>query len=320
MGVPQFPPFSTSSSGGDSHGGEWIYSGSRSRVSFSGDVNNQRARLRMAVDAEHMMSVSYTLQFSFTTDSGSNTLYCNEPPQSFRDDPNIPGGSPLVLVLSVAKYVGGGLQGVTRKLVPGYPLRALDMFELEPNSNYLVTYTATNSLVDSVGYFSGGAGGSVLLSFNSQPTPGDYEDFDDFSDIPASDILAAGLMGANAALGAIPFGDGVANLLKLAFNMKLSGPDNHVMAPGGTSGLPLGRLVETNGELFWQFQYIRRKDSSLAYGPKKSTSLVPSSFVQATGTVTVESVDAKWARVIINEPFLPTQNPAWFGTVEVTAP
>lgn len=133
-------------------------------------------------------------------------------------------------------------------------------------------------------------------------------------------IAAAGLSGDDAPPLAEPFGDGVPNLLKYAFNMNLAGPDTSQMAAGGNSGLPGGGLVEAGGQTFWQVEYVRRKGSGLVYTPKKSTTLVPESFVPLTGTQSVTSIDGEWERVTVNEPCDPATTATCFSHVDVTLP
>ena len=135
-----------------------------------------------------------------------------------------------------------------------------------------------------------------------------------------SALAATGLDGANALPDAMPFADGVSNLLKYAFNMDLSGPDVNSMEPGGNSGLPGGQLVENDGEIFWRVQYVRRKGSGLVYTPKKSTSLEPGSFVALEATPALASIDAEWERDTIDEPCNPLATPTCFSFVEVALP
>ncbi|TVP78657.1 MAG: hypothetical protein EA353_07860 [Puniceicoccaceae bacterium] len=127
----------------------------------------------------------------------------------------------------------------------------------------------------------------------------------------------AGLSGGDAAPDAIPFGDGVSNLLKYAFNMNASGPDSSSMLPGGTAGLPVSEL-DTSGETpVWRVEFVRRKDGGLIYTPEKSTTLAADSFSPMTGTMTVDDLDADWERVVITEPYDPIANPSYFSRLKV---
>jgi len=54
----------------------------------------------------------------------------------------------------------------------------------------------------------------------------------------------AGLIGDDSLPLAIPFADGVENLIKYAFNLDLSGPDSRVMTVDGDAGIPNGFIIE----------------------------------------------------------------------------
>ena len=136
----------------------------------------------------------------------------------------------------------------------------------------------------------------------------------------ASAAMAAGLTGNDALPDATPFDDGVANLLKFAFNMNLAGRDSRAMAPGGTAGLPAGRLVEQGGQSYWRVEYVERIGSGLIYTPQKSTTLGAGSFVPLTATPVVTPIDADWQRVTYDEPCDPSVTPRCFSRVEVVEP
>ena len=131
---------------------------------------------------------------------------------------------------------------------------------------------------------------------------------------------AAGLSGAAAQPTATPFGDGVPNLLKYAFQMNLAGPDVHVLPSGGNSGLPIAQLVGIGGQTFYQVEFIRRKGSGLIYTPQKSTTLAPGSFGAMTGAITVQNLGAECERVIVLEPVDLTTTPNFFTRLQVTLP
>ena len=123
---------------------------------------------------------------------------------------------------------------------------------------------------------------------------------------------AAGLSGPDAGPLATPFGDGVANLVKFAFNMSLSGPDHFSMPPGGTGGLPHSSIVEDEFGKRWRIEYVRHIGSGLIYTPEKSISLKTGSFVPVpiggSATETVQPIDPHWERVIVEDP-LPLELP-----------
>ncbi len=129
----------------------------------------------------------------------------------------------------------------------------------------------------------------------------------------------SGLSGANALPAAMPFGDGVENLLKYAFNMNLAGPDARAMTAGtGTAGLPAFAVVGTGPSTVIRMEFVRRKGSGLIYTAKHSTDL--GTFAPMTGTTTVTAIDSQWERVLVQEPCNPATTPACFGIVEVTLP
>lgn len=80
-------------------------------------------------------------------------------------------------------------------------------------------------------------------------------------DVEGNAALAAasGLTGDDALPGAVPFSDGVPNLLKFAFNMNLARADVSTLAPGSNSGLPSARLDEAGEDPVWRVEFVRRK-------------------------------------------------------------
>jgi len=116
----------------------------------------------------------------------------------------------------------------------------------------------------------------------------------------------------------IPHQDGVPNLLKYAFNLDPSMPDQRTMTPGGSSGLPtIGRQLAGN---VFRFEFLRRIGSGLIYTPEKNSSLDPASWITLSSTPTVTPVNDTWERVIYEEPVNTALNPVCFGRVRVTMP
>ncbi|MGV3661792.1 MAG: hypothetical protein ACO1TE_16520 [Prosthecobacter sp.] len=136
----------------------------------------------------------------------------------------------------------------------------------------------------------------------------------------ASAVAAAGLSGPNAAPEATPFHDGVANLLKFAFNMNLAGPDSGTMAAGGTQGLPrLTRTPPVGSAGIFRFEFLRRTDGALGYTPQMSSDLLnPSAWQPLTSTPTVTPVSAGWERVVYEEFYDAAATRRCFGRVQVT--
>ncbi len=137
----------------------------------------------------------------------------------------------------------------------------------------------------------------------------------------AEALAAAGLSGDAAASQAVPFADGVPNLLKYASNMNLAGFDNQILSQGGSFGLPLiiARMQEDGSSVF-RFEYLRRKGSGLIYTPEQSTNLqAPESWQPLTSQPEVVPIDMRWERVIHEEPCERSRIRS-FGRVKVSLP
>jgi hypothetical protein len=134
------------------------------------------------------------------------------------------------------------------------------------------------------------------------------------------EAAAAGLGGNNADPDSEPYGDGVANLLKFAFNMNLGGADSSQLTLGGTSGLPHFELITSEPSSTWRFEYLRRKGSGLIYTPMHSTQLSAGSFSPMVGAETASDIDDTWERVVLSVPINLVTDPTGFGTIEVTLP
>jgi alpha-tubulin suppressor-like RCC1 family protein len=125
---------------------------------------------------------------------------------------------------------------------------------------------------------------------------------------------AAGLGATGVDPEAIAHGDGVANLLKYAFNLNGAAPDSRRMIPGtGTAGLPSVTLED--GML--RIEFLRRKSGDLLYTATRSSSLATSSFIPMATEPTVTDIDATWERVVIREAVDPALTPQLFARVEV---
>ena len=134
-------------------------------------------------------------------------------------------------------------------------------------------------------------------------------------------IASTSLTGNDALPTATPFGDGVENLLKYAFNMNLAGPDASTLPPGtGTSGLPSITTPAAAPAGTLRFEFLRRKGSGLIYTPEKSTTLDNPSWLPLTAAPAITSINDQWERVIYTEAPDPVPAPACFGRVEVTLP
>jgi len=129
----------------------------------------------------------------------------------------------------------------------------------------------------------------------------------------------SGLSGAIAAPTAMPYNDGVSNLLKYAFNLTASGPDLRVLDVGtGTAGLSAFTLNQSGTQTWFQVDFLRRKNCGLVYVPTLTTDL--QTYTTMTAAPTVTDIDAEWERVSIQQPCDLTSTPKLFGRVEVTLP
>jgi predicted outer membrane repeat protein len=118
-----------------------------------------------------------------------------------------------------------------------------------------------------------------------------------------------------------PSGDGVANLLKYAFNMAPDAGDlltsnRSILIPGGTTGLP---AITRNATPQLIIQFVRRKatiNPGVTYTVEVCTDLSDPedwSSLDLSGA-TVESIDNTWERVTITDP---TSGPRRFGRLSV---
>lgn len=127
------------------------------------------------------------------------------------------------------------------------------------------------------------------------------------------------LVGADAEPDAMPFGDGVPNLLKYAFNLDPEGPDARVLHAGtGTAGLPVHTVLTAGPATSMRIEFLRRKNSGLVYTVKRSHTLAPQSFIPVNGVPLVTPISADWERVVMPVSPAGTPSPTVFCVVEVT--
>ena len=137
----------------------------------------------------------------------------------------------------------------------------------------------------------------------------------------AARMEAAGLVGPEAGSDATPFGDGVANLLKDAFNMEPGGPDHRVMTAGGTAGLPSVRLEPAPGGGHQiRVEWLERIASGLNYRVLFLSDLQPGSAVLLEGDVVTTPVDQDWRRMVMTKPLDLGLLKKGFVQVEVALP
>ena len=133
-------------------------------------------------------------------------------------------------------------------------------------------------------------------------------------------VASGGLSGSVAVPAAMPFHDGVPNLLKYAFNLNIAGPDRRVLTKGtGTAGLPVFTMDRSGSQAWFKVEFLRRKGNGLVYTPKISTDLVTYAPMPDT-TPTVTAINDDWERVVVQQPYNPASNARLFGRVEVTLP
>ena len=125
------------------------------------------------------------------------------------------------------------------------------------------------------------------------------------------------MTGLNGLPEAIPFNDGVNNLLKYAFNLDLSGPDNRTLEPNGVAGLPFGEAFALAGDPFFRFEYVGLTNNDVIYEPQMSSTLEPGSFVPIPGVPSQESIDTEWERFTFETPIDPENTPRNFFRVDV---
>lgn len=118
-------------------------------------------------------------------------------------------------------------------------------------------------------------------------------------------VSAAGMTGEDAGRTASPRGDGVANLLKFAFNMDPLVPDGRRLTPDGgeTAGLPSGEhVVLPDGRIALRMEYIRRKASSapgISYAVQFASDL--HDWAEPGLPETATSIDDTWERVSVTD-------------------
>jgi hypothetical protein len=129
----------------------------------------------------------------------------------------------------------------------------------------------------------------------------------------------SGLGGWDAYQEEDPFGDGVANVLKYAFNLDVNRPDNRRLEPGeGTVGLPVFRLTGPSGQRTFRVEFLRRRNSGILYTPKFGTDF--ETWFAMPGEPVVTSIDAEWERAVMEMPVDPVSMPRLFGVVDVSVP
>ncbi len=127
----------------------------------------------------------------------------------------------------------------------------------------------------------------------------------------------------NAANGAMPFGDGVPNLLKYALNLNATTADVTPMTATGTKGLPLvGRT--SDGRL--SLTFVRRQTATspgITYNVEFANALTPANgfAVNPAATTSVPvAIDSVWERVTVTDSAASSPQPSRFVHLRVTSP
>ncbi len=207
-------------------------------------------------------------------------------------------------------------------------------FDLFFDNTKIGTYAPTNSsfaLVSSATFQA--TAGMHNIHFFGTSTSGDNTAFIDdvkIEPVPPQlvDFRSTHSLNANGSQDtATPAGDGIANLLKFAFNMigggagqsiDLTTPNATVMASNGSAGLP---LVDTDSTGKLRITYVRRKaasNSGITYAVEFSDTLANDSWaVNAPEATVVTSIDSTFERVVLTDNASPTKR---FVRVKITAP
>ena len=212
----------------------------------------------------------------------------------------VSGGTPPFTTFSVTDF-GGGTTGLTAAALSVNAAAGTATVSGTPAAAGTVSFTL--NVTDTAG--------ATLANVYSITITSGYADW----------ASGFGLTGANSLPGAMPFGDGVTNLLKYAFNMDGSGPDAQCLVPTtGTAGLPCLSQNGSGTKVVLHLEYLRRKSSGLIYTPEQSTILGVGSWVPVTAIATVTDIDAEWERVAVDCPYDPAVIPASFLSVVVESP
>ena len=194
------------------------------------------------------------------------------------------------------------------------PLEALDS---TPRTEYLGSFQGLPATGAWTLFLADTSGGNVStlvgwgLTLRGTGTPQSF--FDEW---------AAGLPPGQNKPEDSPQGDGLKNLIKFAFNLDPMKPDVRRLVSGSddTAGLPTSQITRENGLVTITLEYLRRRDTSQIYTPKRSADLDPASFVPVNGVETVEIIDDNWERARLTETLDSAADPRMFRTVEVRFP
>ena len=116
----------------------------------------------------------------------------------------------------------------------------------------------------------------------------------------------------------ILFKDGLANVVKFAFNLDPKRFDYRILTAGsGTAGLPSTSLEQSGGQRFLRVEYLRRKSGSVGYHVEHSSTL-QGNYQEVTATPEIFPIDEIWERAVVRHPVDPEAVPKGFVRVRVS--
>jgi hypothetical protein len=195
----------------------------------------------------------------------------------------------------------GGVRGALTVRLNGYAVSALGLPStlVIPAGSAFVDQNVILPLVNETTSYGLDLGADWYLKESTilEVLPGSGTAYDSWA-------LAAGLSGANSARNATPQNDGIANILKFAFNLNPNAPDVRqlVAGTGDRAGLPCGVVSSSPGGKALIIEYIRRKASSnpgITYTVQFSSDL--QTWTAAGLPETVVDMGGIWERVFVRD-------------------
>ena len=226
----------------------------------------------------------------------------------------------LPLTAKVADAYGNGIAGIAVKFTS--PLQKVSATFPRGSSDTTDAYGQAS--VDAQASGSSGSYYVTAVATQHVAVPAAMFQLSNFNNLEAwraENFSGEWLSNGNAANGAMPFNDGVPNLLKYAFNLNAKAADYVLMASDGTRGLP---LVAMDEYARLTVTYVRRKASTLpgiAYSVQFSDDLNGGAFAEnpSATTSTPVAIDATWERVTLTDSVTATDtNAKRFARVQVS--
>ena len=225
----------------------------------------------------------------------------------------------LPLTAKVADAYGNGIAGAALKF--NSPLQKASATFPQGSTRTTDAYGQASVNAEASGF----AGSYNVVAIATQHTAVpvatfQLSNFNNLETWRADNFSGEWLSNGNAANGAMPFNDGVPNLLKYAFNLNAQAADSALMTSDGLKGLPLvglnpqGRLTVT---------FVRRKASTfpgVAYAVQFTNDLAGAAVVEnPSAAVTSTTLDETWERVVVTDSIVSgPANPQRFARVQVS--